>query len=78
MGLSLGKFLLLALLLIVVWRGYAYLTALGRSTEGGRVPPRQQPAAKRQERRTIELVECRQCGAYFDPRERCQCQRRGQ
>ena len=35
----------------------------------------QQPRPGSGAQRTIELVECRRCGAYVDPREGCRCER---
>jgi hypothetical protein len=69
-GLSLGKILLLVLLVVVVWKASTYFSQLTRSSEREKVGkgtrPGRQPG-------TIELVECRECGAYFDPRVGCRC-----
>jgi hypothetical protein len=74
-GLSLSKILLTILVAVVVWKGFALVSRLARE----RAPPRpvRQSGAPRPRgggQRTIELVECRRCGAYVDPREGCRCE----
>jgi hypothetical protein len=75
LGLSLSKILLTILIAVVVWKGFALVGRLARERQQPR-PVRQdgrgRPRATAQ--RTIELVECRRCGAYVDPREGCRCE----
>ena len=75
-GLSLSKILLTILIAVVVWKGFALVGRLARERQAQQLrrqtsQPRQ--ATQRGRARTIELVECRRCGAYFDPREGCAC-----
>jgi len=71
LGLSFTKLLLLVGLIIAIWRGYALYSRLA-----GHVP---RPAARRRtspataEPKTVDLLECPRCGAYVDPRRRCDC-----
>jgi hypothetical protein len=77
-GLSLSKILLIVLVIVVVWKGFALVSRL--ASERKAALKRSAGAARhatqgsRAERAgTIELRECPRCGAYVDPREGCRC-----
>jgi hypothetical protein len=75
-GLTLSKILFTILVVVAIWKGFALVGRLARERRQAealrqRTAGRPKPAASR---RTIELVECRHCGAYVDPREGCHCQ----
>lgn len=76
LGLSLSKILFTILIAVAVWKGFALISRLARERQAQQLrrqasePGRPRPGGRP---RTIELVECRRCGAYFDPREGCAC-----
>ncbi len=80
LGLSLGKFLLLAAIIAAVWYGFKYMNrveAVRRSTRqaAGQVAERQRA---QQRSRTIEaedLVKCPACGSYVAARGATHCGR---
>jgi hypothetical protein len=79
LGLSLTKILFTILVVVVVWKGFALVGRLARERQAQLRRQASQPSRSGQAARprTIELVECRRCGAYFDPREGCGCGHRG-
>jgi hypothetical protein len=76
-GLSLGKILVIVLIIVAVWKGFALVNRL--ASERKAALKRQAGAARRAEASraqpagAIELRECPRCGAYVDPREGCRC-----
>ena len=76
-GLTLSKILFTILIVIAVWKGFTLVGRLARErrqAEALRQRPGGRPKAAASGR-TIELVECRRCGAYVDPRVGCHCER---
>jgi uncharacterized protein len=66
-GLSLGKLLLLAIVVGIVWYGFKYSARVNAIRRGVReeVARRQAASAPRTPRRSVEdLVKCPQCGAF--------------
>ena len=72
-GLSLSKLLFTILVVVAVWKGFALIGRLAREREADAVDRRPSGYRRTPNRRTIELVECPRCGAYFDPSEGCKC-----
>lgn len=77
-GLSLGKILFTVLVIVLVWKGFGLVGRLARERREELAARAQGRAARRrrhgsQGSRTVELVQCRRCGAYFDPAEGCSC-----
>jgi hypothetical protein len=73
-GLSLGKLVFTILIVIAVWKAFAYVGRLAHEhRQANAVHRRPASAPKAAPRRTIDLVECPRCGAYVDPREGCRC-----
>ena len=75
-GLSLTKILFTILIAVVVWKGFALVGRLARERQAQQLRRQASQPSKAGHGgrpRTIELVECRRCGAYFDPREGCAC-----
>lgn len=77
-GLSLGKVIFTILVIVAVWKGFGLVNRLARERRDQLAArARGRPAKHRRARtgsgRTVELVECRRCGAYFDPAEGCSC-----
>ena len=77
-GLSLSKILLIVLVIVVVWKGFALVSRLASERKAALKRPagaaRHATQGSRGERAgTIELRECPRCGAYVDPREGCRC-----
>jgi hypothetical protein len=77
-GLSLSKILLIVLVIVVVWKGFALVSRL--ASERKAALKRQAGATRRAAQgsrahraATVELRPCPRCGAYVDPREGCQC-----
>jgi hypothetical protein len=73
-GLTLSKILLTILIAVVVWKGFALVTRLARERKAPRPVQGAPGRPKATGGRTIELIECRRCGAYVDPREGCRCE----
>lgn len=77
LGLSLGKIIFTILVIVAVWKGFGLVNRLARERKDEiAARARGRPARHRQARsggRTVELVQCRRCGAYFDPAEGCSC-----
>jgi hypothetical protein len=71
-GISLGKILLTILIIVIVWKGFAFVTRIAREREKAVAQRRRRPA-RRRTGDAVELVRCRRCGAYFDPAEGCRC-----
>jgi hypothetical protein len=71
-GISLGKILLTILIIVIVWKGFAFVTRIAREREKAVAQRRRRPA-RRRAGDAVELVRCRRCGAYFDPAEGCRC-----
>jgi hypothetical protein len=72
-GLTLTKVLLIILVIVAVWRGFAMVSKLQRARQARTVGRRSSGDGRRVG--TIELVECPRCGSYFDPKEGCRCAR---
>jgi hypothetical protein len=68
-GLSLSKLLFTILVVVAVWKGFALVGRLARERQADAVGRHRRTPSQR----TIELVECPRCGAYFDPAEGCKC-----
>ena len=74
-GLSLSKILFTILIAVVVWKGFALVGRLARERQQPRPVRHDAPGRQRASgQRTIELVECRRCGAYVDPGKGCRCE----
>ena len=80
-GLSLTKILFTVLVIVAIWRAFAYIgrlqamrqRSLGSTRADGGAAPRprgRSPTA------TIDLVPCPSCGAYVPRGEPCRCRRR--
>lgn len=72
-GLSLGKILLTILIIVIVWKGFAFVSRLAREREKVLAQRAGRRPARRRGGDAVELVRCRRCGAYFDPSEGCRC-----
>ncbi len=70
--LSLGKILFTILVIVAVWKGFAMLTRLQHEHKQ-RVGGGRSRATRRSDGRTVDLVECPHCGAYYDPSTACRC-----
>jgi hypothetical protein len=75
-GLSLSKLLFTILVVVAVWKGFALIGRLARERQADAVGGRPGGHRRTPSQRTIELVECPRCGAYFDPGEGCKCNER--
>jgi hypothetical protein len=75
-GLSLSKLLFTILLVVAVWKAFALVGRLARARQAEAVGRRPGGQRRTPSQRTIELVECPRCGAYFDPGEGCTCNHR--
>jgi hypothetical protein len=82
-GLSLTKILFTVLVIVAIWRAFAYIgrlqamrqRSLGSTARAdGGAPSR--PRATRSPTATIDLVPCPSCGAYVPRGEACRCRRR--
>jgi len=74
-GLSISKILFTIFVVVAVWKGFALVSRLARDRKAaaeGKVAAGGRKSAREQ---TVELIECRSCGAYVDPREGCSCGR---
>jgi hypothetical protein len=76
LGLSLSKLVFTILVVIAVWKAFAYISRLTQERQQANAVQRR-PAGtpKAASRGTIDLVECPRCGAYVDPQEGCHCGR---
>ena len=74
-GFSLGKLLFTILIIVAVWKGFAFVSRLARERDARPARPRRRRGTNRQGA-TIELIECPRCGSYFDPDQGCSCARR--
>lgn len=75
-GLSLGKFLLLVLLVVIVWYGFKYVSRVEAIRRALREELQRRQGAQR--RPTIpaeDLVKCAQCSAYVAARSATSCGR---
>lgn len=75
-GLSLGKFVLLVLLVLVVWYGFKYVNRVEAIRRALREELKRRQGGQR--RPTIpaeDLVKCAQCGAYVAARGATPCGR---
>jgi uncharacterized protein len=79
LGLSLGKLLVLAIIVAAVWYGFKYVQRVEEVRRMLRqVQRQQQQRASRAGPQTLEaedLVKCRQCGAYVAARSTTSCGR---
>lgn len=81
-GLSLTKILFTVLVIVAIWRAFAYIgrlqamrqRSLGSTRTDGEAPSRRR--ATRSPTATIDLVPCPSCGAYVPRGETCRCRRR--
>ena len=78
LGLSLGKILVIVLIIVAIWKGFALVNRF--ASERRAALKRQAGAATRAAKGsrahrsgTVELRPCPRCGAYVDPREGCHC-----
>ncbi len=75
-GLSLGKFLLLVILVLVVWYGFKYASRVEAIRRALREElARRQGAQRRPTIPAEDLVKCAQCGAYVAARSATSCGR---
>jgi len=74
-GLSISKILFTIFVVVAVWKGFALVSRLARdrktATKGRVATGGSKPSGAQ----TVELIECKGCGAYIDPREGCSCDR---
>jgi hypothetical protein len=75
-----NKILFTIFAVIAIWKAFSYLSKLSKSTgtspaksEPPNHPSTGQPSTGRAADPSIELVPCRRCGAYVDPKEGCRC-----
>ncbi len=74
-GLSISKILFTIFVVVAVWKGFALVSRLARDRKAAADRGVASGRAKTSRDRTVELIECRNCGAYVDPREGCSCGR---
>ncbi len=77
-GLSLGKSLLLVLLVVIVWYGFKYVARVEAIRRALREELRRRQGGAAPRRPTIpaeDLVKCAQCGAYVAARGATSCGR---
>jgi hypothetical protein len=77
-GLSLGKILVIVLIIVAIWKGFALVNRLASDRKAALkrqagTARRAAEASRAQRSGTVELRECPRCGAYVDPREGCRC-----
>jgi hypothetical protein len=77
-GLSLGKILVIVLIIVAIWKGFALVNRLASDRKAALkrqagTARRAAEASRAQRTGTVELRECPRCGAYVDPREGCRC-----
>ena len=72
-SLSLGKILFTLLVVIAVWKGFALASRLARQRKEALAGRTRSRPGWRAAGRTVDLVRCRHCGAYFDPDAGCRC-----
>jgi hypothetical protein len=70
-GLTLSKLLVVILVAVAVWKGFALVGRLARERQARAVQGRR--GAQARGAGAIELIECARCGAYFDPKQGCRC-----
>lgn len=76
LGLSLGKFLLLALIVAIVWYGFKYVNRVEAVRRAVREELQRRKAAQRPPRLQAEdLVKCATCGAYIAAQSGSACDR---
>jgi uncharacterized protein len=81
LGLSLGKLLLLAVIVAIVWFGFKYVhrvEEVRRMLREAQRRQQQRQQAMHPQSQTLEaedLVKCRQCGAYVAARSTTSCGR---
>jgi hypothetical protein len=70
-----NKILFTIFAVIAIWKAFSYISKLSKSTGTSPVKsePPGQPSTGRAADPSIELVPCRRCGAYVDPKEGCRC-----
>ena len=79
-GLSLGKLLLTAAVIAIIWYGYKWIGRLQARQGGGRrVRWAARPAERPPEKRPADedMVQCPVCGDYVAPRSAVECRRDG-
>ena len=64
LGLSFGKILLLALIIVVAWRGLRIMGQMQRKLDEHRARQAQPRARPQPQVRATDLVECPRCGTY--------------
>ena len=72
-GLSLTKILVTILIAVAVWKGFMLVGRLARERQVRAVRHKSGARTRAAGSGAIELVECRSCGAYFDPNRGCRC-----
>lgn len=70
-----NKILFTIFAVIAIWKAFSFLSKLskGTGTSLAKPNPPGQPPQGRAADPSIELVPCRRCGAYVDPKEGCRC-----
>lgn len=70
-----NKVLFTIFAVIAIWKAFSFLAKLnkGTGTSPARSTPPGQPTKQQTANPSIELVPCRRCGAYVDPKEGCHC-----
>ncbi len=75
--LSLKSLLFTIFVVVAIWKGFSLLQRFSNQRQGSSTPtkPPGQPAGSdpKSTPGAIELVPCRRCGAYVDPKQGCQC-----
>ncbi|MEM9441123.1 MAG: hypothetical protein AAGA73_11800 [Pseudomonadota bacterium] len=72
-----NKILFTIFAIVAIWKAFSLISRLQKeggilAKGSGRQQPSQPPKAGG-DTKAVEMVPCPRCGAYIDPRERCDC-----
>lgn len=71
-----NKILFTIFVIVAIWKAFSFVSKLKKAQ--GASPPMNpkapgQPSPEQSAKPSIELVPCRRCGSYVDPKEGCHC-----
>ncbi len=75
--LSLKSLIFTIFAVVAIWKGFSLIQRFSNQRQGSSTPSKPSERSTSPDQKptpgAIELVPCRRCGAYVDPKQGCEC-----